>query len=257
MKANKIQYLTHLVVLIMLPIISSGQPFKLGIHFGLNLSQYSNWKKYQEGADPAVDLTNPENGGFLAGFVAEKPFSDYLGLQAELNFEQKGFTLKSETQKLTSNINYLTLPILLKGGYDISFIRLNVVIGPYFGIALNGKVKSYSNETLKSTQKIEFGSGILSDYENDAVAGGPKGFKANRFEIGLLAGLQPAITLGPGLVFLDIRFAWGFIGIDHPTKYQKYYWGEISNGEAYYSQCNRTWSIAAGYILPLSGIFGK
>lgn len=224
------------------------QGIGLGAKIGMDVSKLSNWNSYIANADPSANFENPSTLGLQAGLFADIVFNDYLGAAVELNYEKKGFILKSSSGKRTLALNYLTLPILVKGGYDFDFMKISAVVGPYVGIALSGKVKSYKNEELDKEYSVEFGEGELTDLTNSM--GGPKGYKANRFDFGIIAGLQPSVKLGPGEIILDIRYAWGFIDIDNPTADEKEQY-EVEEQEEYYSQCNRALNISVGYIFRL------
>jgi hypothetical protein len=151
-------------------------------------------------------------------------------------------------------LNYFTMPILFKAGYAGEVFRIYGLVGPYVGIALSGKEKVYQDKIEQDSYTVEFGEGETSDAET--TTGGFKGYKANRLDVGVTIGLEPCVKLGPGEIFLDLRYSLGFIDIDHPTDSQKQDyndWASDNDELAYYKRCQRAFGLSFGYIFRLGG----
>ena len=266
---TKIVLLTMLTsLMVMLSTSSFGQGFGLGVRVGTNLSKLTNWDKFvSDFAPDDINVRNPFKTGLQTGLVINPMFSKYVGMEIEINYEQKGLGIRFEDEdddghsvvvKGKYNLNYLTLPIMLKAGYASKIFRIHAIVGPYVGYAINGNLKTYEDNVLKKTYDIEFGSGEKSDNEN--TIGGPKGIgdpeedqgyvKANSFDVGFVVGIQPGFKLGPGDLVIDFRYSLGFIGIDNPTSEQKTLF-EDAFDKPYYDQCNSTIGFSVGYIFRL------
>jgi hypothetical protein len=263
MKTRNLRYVILASLLVMSSMQLFSQGFGLGMRFGLTASKYSNWSKLL--SDEYVDASdlNPSKMGLQASFVLNPMFSKIAGMEIEINFEQKGSTEKSTITssgkkvdtKYTMTYNYVTVPILFKGGYAFGMFSVYGVIGPYVGFALSGKDKYYENDNQKEEYTVEFGQGETSD--DNGTTGGPRGgVKANRLDVGLTFGVQPGVRLGPGDLILDFRYNWGFLGVDNPTAGQKSDYNDYAAANdklPYYSLCNRNFGISVGYIFRFGG----
>ncbi|WP_439880436.1 porin family protein [Pontibacter sp. MBLB2868] len=123
-----------------------------------------------KGDDASSDFTN-YLAGFHGGFIGSYEFVSKLAVQAELEYDQKGFTYDnyplSPTEALVDDhrLHYLTLPLQLKlqkGG-------LFVLGGPYVGylVAEGTKVRILDSATLEDPEPVELGKYPLhiSDFE--------------------------------------------------------------------------------------------
>ncbi|MFD2512690.1 porin family protein [Pontibacter locisalis] len=113
-----------------------------------------------QGDDGPSDFTN-YLAGFHGGFIGSYEFVSRLALQAELQYEQKGFTYDgfpiSASEALVDDhrLHYLTLPLQLKlqkGG-------LFVLGGPYVSYLLSEetKVRVLDLATLEDPDPVELG----------------------------------------------------------------------------------------------------
>jgi hypothetical protein len=103
------------------------------------------------------------------GAVAEIRLSDNFAIQPELNFIQKGFQVEETysdpgvgtvTEKFEVILNYIEIPVMLKGGVPFGPARFDVLAGPSIGYALNGKIKfteTANGMTESDSQDIDFG----------------------------------------------------------------------------------------------------
>lgn len=245
-----------------LPSFSQG--LGIGGRFGITTSTFSNWSKLLSDDKVDASVLHPSKVGLQASFVLNPMFSKSLGMVIELNFEQKGYTLKSDytneagkkvDTKISTTYNYLTIPILFKGGYSHKVFSVYGFFGPYVSIAIGGKERYYENNSLDEEYIVEFGQGEISD--DAGKTGGPRYiYKASRIDVGLTVGVQPGVRLGPGDLVLDIRYNFGFLGLDNPTAGQKSEYNEYASDNdmlPYYGICNRSFGISIGYIFRLGG----
>ena len=135
---------------------------------------------------------------FLVNLTGKYQFNDLLGLQAELQYIQKGEGLKipgsvEGDYKGKTRISYLTIPVLINVSHAFDKILVYGVLGPYFAIGLSGK--SISLEPYAGENDLVFQEGEL-----------------RRFDMGLSIGAGAGYRLGPGDVFLDLRYDLGFMG---------------------------------------------
>lgn len=172
-------------------LIANAQYGRFGAKAGGGFSQ-------AHGDDASSDVTNTL-AGFHAGFIGSYEFVSRLAVQAELLYEQKGFTYDgypiNQTEALVDDhrLHYLTLPLLLK----IQKGGLFAEAGPYLGylVAENTKVKLADRETLNDPEPVILGDFPLSieDFE--------------RLDYGYTAGI--GIQLDNGF-FMSVRNYGGF-----------------------------------------------
>ena len=219
---------------------AKSQNFSLGAKVGLDLSSFSNWSDRK----PDNDINNSTikrslRTGLQIGAVANYAFSKYLALQAEVLFQQKGEVLKFHFEgddgdlgdgKYTIKVSYITIPILLRGTIPLGKFSLSAFAGPYLGIGISGKYEAdYDDQTI--TGKFEFGKGSDSDEMT----------KLHRIDFGISFGLIPALTVGPGDIFLDLRYDLGLIDFYNPDP----------KPDGYITQKNRNIGISVGYLVKL------
>ncbi len=164
-----------LTFLLTLAVVSNAQGFRLGAKAGANLTKISG-KSFNEEFDLGYHL-----GGF-----AEIDFSEKLGIQPEVLFNQVNATRSSGFNSIYTNLsnpsaaadiklNYLSIPVLLR--YNVGkMLTLNV--GPQFGILID------KHETLLKNGQEAFKTGDFG-----MVGGATINLKAlrvyGRYNIGL------------------------------------------------------------------------
>ena len=108
-----------------------------GVRIGLNVSGISgdNIRKYPD-----------SKAGMVFGGVIGLRLSNNspVFLESGLYYSEKG----GKKGKDKVSLNYLELPILIKYGFKVSEdISVIPFLGPYFSMAISGKVKEYNSET--------------------------------------------------------------------------------------------------------------
>ncbi len=134
------------------------------IGFGVNVGgTYSKFRgnKLIESADAKID--------FLIGVSFEYYLKENLSIKTNLNYERKSYTNKSfgidefgltiNEVKITTNFDYISLPILIKyklGNSNQFFVNG----GPFLGYLLNNKSKASGypdDETISLNKKLDIG----------------------------------------------------------------------------------------------------
>ena len=264
MKTKNLLFAVVASLLVMSSLSSFSQGMGVGARFGFTASTFSNWSKLL--SDEIVDASDlhPAKVGLQVSFVLNPMFSKIAGMEIEFNFEQKGYAItntitneagKKVDAKMAATYNYMTIPILFKGGYSFGMFSVYGFVGPHVSVALGGNMKYYENTSLQEEYTIEFGQGEVSD-DNGKIGGPRSVYKASRIDVGLTFGVQPGIRLGPGDLVMDFRYNIGFIGLDNPTSGQKSDYNDFAADNdmlPYYSLCNRSFGFSVGYIFRLGG----
>jgi hypothetical protein len=223
----------NIVALFLIPVLvfsfkpeANAQGFSAGGKIGMGLSTLSNWDSRSSGSDsksrsPLVALDISLTGKYM--------FNDFLGLQAELQYVQKGEVLKTDgtsdtIYKVKTKINYLTIPILVSVNKTFGEIKVYGNIGPYIGIGLTGHY--VIKGPVEGGEELKFQEGGL-----------------RRFDMGLCIGAGVGYRFGPGDIIFDLRYDLGFIDTNSTPDDEK--------GSNYKSTCNRTFAISVGYVIPI------
>ncbi len=194
-----------LSLLVALSVADLSAQISLGIRGGLNLSKWA-----------LNDAAKKELGGFdqesinalLFGALAEIRLSNNLAIQPEVNFIQKGTKLVAEEKapvplkvEGTTTLNYLEVPLLLKVGTGFGVGRFDLLLGPSFGYALNGKRELKATVAGRTeTEKEDV------DFEKDEIA---------RTDVGAQVGASLGLGLGSSArLFVDGRYLLGFSNLD-------------------------------------------
>ncbi len=194
--------------------VLKAQTMGLGVRGGVNLAT----SEVREKIDGSWNTDMKDYiVGVNAGLVVEIGFSDMFFLQPEVNYVQKGYktTIQNGTKsEFTTTMNYVEMPILLKGEFGAGDLKFNAILGPTFSYAFDGKTK-FDGETTD----IDFGKDNVKQYD-----------------IGGMAGIGLGYDVYPGTVFLDARLGWGFTNLNDSDNSDNFKWR------------NRGLNIGVGYI---------
>jgi len=136
-------------------LASAQAQFAVGIKGGLNFANIDVSKS--AGA-------NYENRtGYHAGAFALIKLG-FIGIQPELIFSKQGSTLKTNTQNLDQNYDYINIPVMAKFYLPLG---LNLQAGPQFGFltkaqaenAITGKMDDIKDKAKSSDVAIGLGAG--------------------------------------------------------------------------------------------------
>jgi hypothetical protein len=239
MKTKSLHIVIVMIMFLMQIPTAFSQDFSVGGKVGIDLSSFSHWSKFKsDDLKDASNIKHPPKIGLQIGAVGNYTFNEYLALQVELLVQQKGESYKFQEQylndtysnKKSQTVTYITIPILARGNYSFGKFTISAVLGPYIGIGIAAKYK-YDVYGESGTEKQKFGK-----TKNDSSE-----LKLHRFDIGLSFGIIPSYELGPGSIFLDLRYDLGFIDAYNPN----------TKPEDYLTACNRNFGISVGYLVKL------
>lgn len=141
-----------------------------------------------------TDNIDPAAGMSLGFFGLYSPIK-FFALQAEFNYEMKGFSLNTNNLDARQYLHYISFPVVAKGMFPVSI----VTIQPYLGLNFS----FLGNATYKATVQTALGSLTQSKSNKDDY---------QIFDMGVLFGAEIFITINKH-VFLtvDLRFEVNFI----------------------------------------------
>lgn len=188
-------------------MVAAQVQISVGPRVGINLANFS--------VDEEEDFDELDNRlGFLAGAVGEFRFTENLALQSELGFIQKGAKSKfSYTDPQLGEIseesefifNYLEVPVLFKAGTSFGQTRLDGLIGPSFGYAMNAKGK-YKTTIGGETEEVEEDL----DFDDNDIS---------RFDLGLQFGAVLGIDVSEtAQIFVDGRYLLGLSNLNENSE---------------------------------------
>lgn len=239
MKTKKLHSVIVLIIFLMQIPSAFSQHFSVGGKVGMDLSSYSHWSKDKSNMfEGASSLKHPPKIGLQIGAVGNYSFNEYVALQVELLLQQKGQLIKYKSEdakttysnKSSATVTYITIPILVRGSYSFGKFTLSAVLGPYFAIGVAAKSK-YDVDGNSGSVTYKFSKPT----EDDSTG------TLHRFDIGLSFGLIPSFEIGPGSIFLDLRYDLGFIDVPNP----------YTKPDNYYTHYNRNFGISVGYLFKL------
>lgn len=182
----------------------------LGFRGGVNFANVTNNANKGRVTDERII-------GILAGAYIDAGISDHISIQSEFGFIQRGFTRRiSSSDKLVYKLSYLDLDVLFK--YSLRNINknprsrkwanANLLVGPYSGWALSGRIADKDDDAVKPV-----------DFMED--------FGLIRLDLGLLAGVGLEIPVGNGYLIFDLRYHFGLMPI---TEFHVYNEGHKNRG---------------------------
>lgn len=176
--------------------------FAVGINGGVTFSSVS--------FEPSVDegqLMGP-SFGVTARYVSEKYFKMICGIQAEVNYSQRGWKENMEEGfegSYQRKMNYVEVPLLahLAFGKDQgNGVRFVVNLGPQIGFMLSEKEESTGNPEQQTNR-------TTSQYGKMAET---------KFDYGIIGGGGLEIRTGIGHFILEGRYYFGLSDFYHSTK---------------------------------------
>lgn len=211
---------TFLTIIFAVISIMGFSQVRFGAQVGANIANAS----LKEPDDPGYSYSNKSRTGLTAGFLVDVPIVSGLHFRPELNFTQKGSTIKGVypfgTYTDKYQFNYLDLPLNFTYNIEAGPGSVFVGLGPMIGFGFGGKVKSEDNGDTE-TWKIKFDGKTTNDEYYH--------FKAIDFNLNTIAGYQ--LNMGP---FISFGYNMGFNDID---PFDEYEWK------------NRSFFVKLGYTL--------
>lgn len=163
--------------------MSHAQNVAVGLRGGINLATIAN-----ENLEPDHMVV-----GINVAIPVEIQVADFLAIQPELHFIQKGAGFEADGADITYNyfFNYLEVPVLVKGMVGNDLIKGYAIAGPSVGFALSQYQVTKTDDDRES-ESIDFVDS--GDIQN------------NRFDIGVALGAGVEIPVGIGAFVLDARY---------------------------------------------------
>lgn len=181
--------------------------FSVGIQGGGNFSRmdFTN--------NPAYRFTEINTKtGFIGGFVMQYLGDKHAGIQAELNYSQRGWVEKDtsgiDELKIQNSMDYIEMPILTYINIGGGKLRGVFTIGAFLGFGLNRNI---------TTENLTTGSSETVEYEFDSK-------KDNWFDYGLMTGAGMEYRSPIGKFTAEARLTVGLGDIDK----EKFYQSEVS-----------------------------
>ena len=177
----------------------------LGVNAGMNMSQVS--------FEPSIKQKS-QNGmafGITARYMCEKYFNMMCGIQAEVNYSQRGWNEKIEDgsgNTYNRSMNYLEVPLLahLAFGKDAldKGVKFFVNMGPQIGLFLNEK-ENMSDNWDPSYRP----NGVVQQYGK---------MVENKFDYGIVGGAGVELSTKAGHFLLEGRYYFGLSDFYNSTK---------------------------------------
>jgi len=202
---RKLKVLLFIICVIFSILGSFAQTFEIksGVNLSTMLSK-DDWFKYSN------DYTLTPR--LLVGVTTEIPINQMFSFETGLLFSSKGYKLDSdyrfyedmEPSHIYQNaiLNYIDIPLSLKATTIFPRSPIYGIIGPYFGIGLNGKV---------IVDELSAGVTERKEYKHQIGSDG----RWKRFDYGLQAGVGIII----GKFDFGLNYAFGLANISQLSPY--------------------------------------
>lgn len=154
-----------------------------GVKLGFNVA--SIWG---DDTDFGLGLDTEPRLGLNAGIFTQYDFMEFLGIQTELLYTQKGFKFKDAGDSYV-HMDYIEIPIMLRGMIPIGIIKPFVYAGLHLSILVVGDAK--------------VGGVDVADWED-----------FNTVDWGLVFGGGVDLELGPVVLHTDLRYTLGMRSAD-------------------------------------------
>jgi len=185
------------------------------VHFGVRGGIINSTVNYsQTSAGQIVDNRN----GLIGSALIEFRINDGFAIQPEIAWAQRGwdntsvvsipFITTIET-KQAERINYAEIPLMMKAGFGIGPVRLDLLAGPSFSLALNGK----RTTTVKTTNLITNTTSESPSDTEDLVF--DQDYK--KADLNLQGGAALSFRLGGTRIFVDGRYLYGVTDLSNSS----------------------------------------
>ena len=168
----------------------------VGVNLGMNMTQVDFTPRIKQKS------LNGMGFGVTARYISEKYFSMICGIQAEINYTQRGWKENIEDgtgDTYSRTMNYVEVPLLahLAFGKDAlnEGMKFFVNMGPQFAFFLNEKEKMSENWDPSNRP-----NGVNQQYGK---------LVENKFDYGLLGGIGMELSTGIGHFLLEGRYYYG------------------------------------------------
>lgn len=164
-----------------------------GLRLGLSLSTINSDDDRLDGGSSQAGI----NLGGVIGFGLSEKYPFYL--ETGLFYVEKGGKGRYQDKKVTYDLNYLEVPVLIKYKYEASDdFGVQPFAGGYLALGVGGKVKDYD--------------GVLNDDGNARVT--YSSFSDNYFQR-FDAGLRLGCGLEYQMIYAEIAYEFGLVNVCH------------------------------------------
>ena len=181
------------MVLSLAAFVATGAKAQTSMEYGVKAGvNFSTAKGESSSSSGSISASGT---GFLVGVYTAFALSDAIKIQPELLYDNYNFKKES-----TSNLNYLSIPIL--GKYAFKNIGLSVLAGPQIGFLLSAK--DGSMDIKNDFKSINIGLAVGAEYSL------PAGFNVSaRYNAGL-SNIQKSPTDGSSTKLSAFTIAVGY-----------------------------------------------
>ncbi|MBX9850842.1 MAG: PorT family protein [Cytophagaceae bacterium] len=181
----------------------------------------------------SIDSKKPINS-LLMGAVINYQFHTNFSIQAEVDYSKKGggqgLIMGGVEYAEYTEFKTIEIPLSAKLTVGTTKAKFTASLGPYIGIALNGK------QIVVDSGKVTTTPANFDFFDADKR-------KINKLDFGINLGLGSSIDLGQGKLLLDIKYG---IGLRNWYSYDGNNPGIIGEVK------NRIFAVSAGYIYPIA-----
>lgn len=158
-----------------------------------------------------------DRNGLIASILTEFRINDGFAIQPEIALAQRGWKNTSVLSiPLISNIetteseriNYAEIPLMMKAGFGIGPVRLDILAGPSFSLAISGK----RTTTIKTTNLITNTTNEESDTDDLEF---DQDYK--KADLNLQGGAALSFRLGGTRFFVDGRYLYGVSNLSNSS----------------------------------------
>lgn len=198
-----------LVLLLALPGMAQlGQErsnLAIGVNAGINLSQVSFEPSIKQKSQNGVAL------GVTARYMCEKYFNMMCGIQAEVNYSQRGWNENIEDgsgNTYSRTMNYVEIPLLA----HLAFGKDALDKGMKFFVNMGPQIGLFLNETENMSENWD------PSYRPNGVTQQYGKMVENKFDYGILGGLGVELSTKVGHFLLEGRYYYGLSDFWGSTK---------------------------------------
>ncbi len=183
--------------------------FSIGLKGGANFSTLNANPEGDivGGAVRWEDVDKTMSTNFNAGIILNYAVNSIFSLQPELLYSRTGvkydYNNGGYVAHITDQFNYIQVPLLAKFSFGSDDVKFNIHAGPYFSFATGGTRKADYSWNV-------FGANITDNqtYNLEVKKGGIQGT-----DIGAAVGIGVGFAAGPGSIFVEGRYNYGFSNV--------------------------------------------
>jgi hypothetical protein len=233
--------------ILVLLIVATGihAQISTGILGGVNFSKFKQDIDYTDSYFVRSDVRDLKiKTCFVIGIPLEIRLSEKFAAYTEFKYQQKGMRAYTEDSYIdekttidgSTTMNYLELPLQVKYYFTSGKMKTYVMFGPSFGYAIKGHSRyvmetDYINE--EDTRDV-----VEEDLKSDDF----EDFGVRRFDISLTLGAGLSYKAGPGSLFFNACYYYGFVDMMNGDNYPM---------NKYVKQYNRGVTAVFGYMIEL------